>query len=157
MEKLINSLNELQLEEILLNNQNHRLRNEIQGVKRDYSQLELERDNIKRENNLYAKQESDANMEYVQTLEKRKNLDEAISVLKGKNLNAETKLKQQKKIYEALRADCNRFEKKFQDAQKEIKEVVEDKTKKQHKYQNLKIELCSKQTVYQTTLESLGE
>ena len=104
---------------------------------------------------MYAKQASDANMEYTQALERLKNLDEAINELKTKNLQAETKLKQQKKIYEALRADCNRFAKKYQDAQFEIKEIMDDNTKKQQKYQFLKIELSSRQNDFQKKIKSL--
>ena len=84
-----------------------------------------------------------------------KNLDEAINELKTKNNQAETKLKQQKKIYEALRADCNRFAKKYQDAQYEIKEIMEDNIKKQQKYQFLKVELSSRQSEFQKKIKTL--
>ncbi len=157
LEKLTNEINEVHNQNIALENSNHRAVNETYGIKRETQQLENVRDNIEKEKNLYAKQASDANMEHTQALEKLKNLNEAIDELKLKNSIAETKLKQQKKIYEALKADCNRFEKKHQDAQKEIKEVIEEKTKKQQKYQFLKIELSYKQSVYHTTLTSLEE
>lgn len=157
LEKLTNEINEMHNQNIALENANHRAVNETYGIKRETQQLENIRDNIEKEKNLYAKQASDANMEHTQALEKLKNLNEAIDELKLKNSIAETKLKQQKKIYEALKADCNRFEKKHQDAQKEIKEVIEEKTKKQQKYQFLKIELSYKQSVYHTTLTSLEE
>jgi len=157
LENLTNEINEMHNQNIALENANHRSVNETYGIKRETQQLENQRDNIEKEKNLYAKQASDANMEHTQALEKLKNLNEAIDELKTKNSIAETKLKQQKKIYEALKADCNRFEKKHQDAQKEIKEVVEEKTKKQQKYQFLKIELTYKQSVYHTTLTSLEE
>lgn len=157
LENLTNTINELHNQNIALENANHRAVNETYGIKRETQQLENVRDNIEKEKNLYAKQASDANMEHTQALEKLKNLNEAIDELKLKNSIAETKLKQQKKIYEALKADCNRFEKKHQDAQREIKEVIEEKTKKQQKYQFLKIELTYKQSVYHTTLSSLEE
>jgi chromosome segregation ATPase len=157
MEKLTNEINEMHNQNIALENANHRAVNVTYGIKRETQDLENIRDNIEKEKNLYAKQASDANMEHTQALEKLKNLNEAIDELKLKNSIAETKLKQQKKIYEALKADCNRFEKKHQDAQKEIKEVIEEKTKKQQKYQFLKIELSYKQSVYHTTLTSLEE
>ncbi len=157
LEKLTNEINEIHNQNIALENANQRAVNETYGIKRETQLLENIRDNIEKEKNLYAKQASDSNMEHTQALEKLKNLNEAIDELKIKNSIAETKLKQQKKIYEALKADCNRFEKKHQDAQKEIKEVIEEKTKKQQKYQFLKIELSYKQSVYHTTLTSLEE
>lgn len=157
VKKLSNEISDLHNDNVSLGNANQRMVNETYGIKKETQQLELERDAIEKEKNLYAKQASDANMEHTQALEKMKNLTEAINELKIKNASAETKLKQQKKIYEALKADCNRFEKKHQDAQKEIKDVKEEKLKKQHKYQNLKIELSYKQTVYQSTLTSLAE
>jgi len=113
-----------------MQNSNQRSTNENSGIKREIDQLEQEKANVEREKNMYAKQASDANMEYTQSLERLKNLDEAINELKTKNNQAETKLKQQKKIYEALRADCNRFAKKNQDAQFEIREIKDDNAKK---------------------------
>jgi len=157
LENLTNEINEMHNQNIALENANHRSVNETYGIKKETQLLENQRDNIEKEKNLYAKQASDANMEHTQALEKLKNLNEAIEELKTKNSIAETKLKQQKKIYEALKADCNRFEKKHQDAQKEIKEVFEEKTKKHQKYQFLKIELTYKQSVYHSTLTSLEE
>jgi chromosome segregation ATPase len=151
LEKLANEISELDKEKISLKNANHRAVNETYGIKREILESELNRDNIEKEKNLYAKQASDANMEHTQSLEKLKNLNEAISELKEKNLQAETKLKQQKKIYEALKADSNRFEKKHQEAQREIKDILEEKLKKEGKYNSLKIELDYKQGVVKDT------
>ena len=96
-------------------------------------------------------------MEHTQALERLKNLNETINDLKAKNASAETKLKQQKKIYEALKADCNRFAKKYQDAQQEIKETVDDKNKKSQKYNYLKLELAYKQKIFSETITSVTE
>jgi len=160
LEKLTNEIAELDNENIALENANHRAVNETYGIKRETLALEINRDAIEREKNLYAKQASDANMEHTQALEKLKNLNEAVALLKEKNVQAETKLKQQKKIYEALKADSNRFDKKHQEAQREIKEILEDKMKKEGKYTSLKIEVDYKQGLIKDTeakLESFQE
>lgn len=155
LEKLSSEIAELDNQNIALENANHRAVNETYGIKRETLNLELQRDNIEKEKNFYAKQASDANMEHTQSLEKLKNLNEAITELKEKNIQAETKLKQQKKIYEALKADSNRFEKKHQEAQREIKDILEEKLKKEGKYNSLKIELDYKQRVIKDTEEKL--
>jgi len=155
LEKLQNDIDDLYNKHIAMQNSNQRMANENSGIKREIELLENEKNNVEREKNMYAKQASDANMEYTQALERLKNLDEAINELKTKNNQAETKLKQQKKIYEALRADCNRFAKKYQDAQYEIKEIMEDNIKKQQKYQFLKVELSSRQSEFQKKIKTL--
>lgn len=155
LEKLSNEISELDNQNIALENSNHRAVNETYGIKRETLNLEQNRDNIEKEKNYYAKNASDANMEHTQAIEKLKNLNEAITELKEKNVQAETKLKQQKKIYEALKADSNRFDKKHQEAQKEIKDILEDKLKKEGKYNSLKIELDYKQRVIKDTEEKL--
>ena len=155
LEKLQNDIDDLYNKHISMQNSNQRMANENSGIKREIELLENEKNNVEREKNMYAKQASDANMEYTQALERLKNLDEAINELKTKNNQAETKLKQQKKIYEALRADCNRFAKKYQDAQYEIKEIMEDNIKKQQKYQFLKVELSSRQSEFQKKIKTL--
>ena len=58
-------------------------------------------------------------MDHTQSQEKLKKLNEAIAELKQKNIDSEAKLKQQKKIYDALKADL-KLEKKYMEAQKEI-------------------------------------
>lgn len=155
LENIANEIKEIDTQNINLENANHRAVNETYGIKRETLSLELVRENIEKEKNLYAKQASDANMEHTQALEKLKNLNEAISALKERNIGAETKLKQQKKIYEALKADSNRFEKKHQEAQREIKEILEEKMKKETKYNSLKIELDYKQGVIKDTEEKV--
>ena len=50
---------------------------------------------------------------------------------------------------------CNRFSKKYQDAQYEIKEIMDDNIKKQQKYQFLKVELSSRQSEFQKKIKSL--
>jgi chromosome segregation ATPase len=157
LEKLNNEISDIHNQNITLQNTNHRYINEHFGIKKESQVLEYERDNIEREKNLYAKQASDANMEHTQALEKLKNLTEAINELKAKNSNSEQKLKQQKKIYEALKADCLRFSKKYQETQSENKDLSDEKEKKEHKLSNLKIELSFKQTTFQRTIASLSE
>jgi chromosome segregation ATPase len=151
LEKLSNEIAELDNQNVALENANHRAVNETYGIKRETLQMEMNRDNVEKEKNMYAKQASDANMEHIQALEKLKNLNEAINDLKEKNSAAETKLKNQKKIYEALKADSNRFDKKYQEALREIKDIIEDKIKKEGKYNSLKIELEYKQSVISDT------
>jgi chromosome segregation ATPase len=157
LEKLNNEISDIHNQNITLQNTNHRYINEHFGIKKESQVLEYERDNIEREKNLYAKQASDANMEHTQALEKLKNLTEAINELKAKNSSSEQKLKQQKKIYEALKADCLRFAKKYQETQSENKDLSDEKEKKEHKLSNLKIELSYKQTTFQRTIASLSE
>lgn len=147
LEGLSNELTVLHNDNIFIENTIRRAMNEAVGIKKETQLLENERDFIEAEKNMYAKQSSDAQMEFFQAKERLKNLNEAISDLKAKNSAAEQKLKQQKKIYEAVKADCNRFDKKYQDAKNEIKDITEDKSKKSQKYQFLKIELNYKQKV----------
>ena len=75
---------------------------------------------MQKKKNLFAKLVSDTNMDYTQSQEKLKKLNEAIAELKQKNIDSEAKLKQQKKIYDALKADSKKFEKKYMEAKKEI-------------------------------------
>jgi chromosome segregation ATPase len=156
LEKLNNEIADIHNQNITLQNTNHRYINEHFGIKKESQVLEYERDNIEREKNLYAKQASDANMEHTQALEKLKNLTEAINELKAKNSNSEQKLKQQKKIYEALKADCLRFAKKYQETQVENQDLSDEKEKMEHKLSNLKIELTAKQQTLQNTIDSLS-
>jgi len=157
LEQLTQSISEIHNSNNALENVNHRAVNETNAIKKETLELEVQRDNIEKEKNLYAKHASDANMEHTQALERLKNLNETINDLKAKNASAETKLKQQKKIYEALKADCNRFAKKYQDAQQEIKETVDDKNKKSQKYNYLKLELAYKQKIFSETITSVTE
>ncbi len=157
LEQLTQTIAEIHNSNNALENVNHRAVNETNAIKKETLELEVQRDNIEKEKNLYAKHASDANMEHTQALERLKNLNETINDLKAKNASAETKLKQQKKIYEALKADCNRFAKKYQDAQLEIKETVDDKNKKSQKYNYLKLELAYKQKIFSETITSVTE
>jgi len=157
LEQLTQAISEIHNSNNALENVNHRAVNETNAIKKETLELEVSRDNIEKEKNLYAKHASDANMEHTQALERLKNLNETINDLKAKNASAETKLKQQKKIYEALKADCNRFAKKYQDAQLEIKETNDEKHKKTSKYNYLKLELAYKQKIFSETITSVTE
>lgn len=147
LEAMTNQLASLHHESVFIENTIRRAMNEAVAIKKEIQMKENEKELIEAEKNMYAKQSSDAQMEFYQAKERLKNLNEAINDLKEKNVAAEQKLKQQKKIYEAVKADCNRFDKKFQEAKNEIKDISDDKSKKSQKYQFLKIELNYKQKV----------
>ena len=147
IENLTDELTSIHNENIFVENTIRRAMNEAIGIKKETQSLEHEKEVIEAEKNMYSKQSSDAQMEFFQAKERLKNLNEAIADLKAKNLALEQKAKQQKKIYEAVKGDCNRFEKKYQEAKGEIKDITEDKSKKSQRYQFLKIELNYKQKV----------
>ena len=144
LEKLANEINELDNQNMALESANHRAVNETYGIKKETINLENMRDNIEREKNTYAKQASDANMEYTQAQEKLKNLNDALLELKAKNSSAETKLKNKKKIFDALKGDSIKFEKKYMEALREIKEIRDEKVKVEGKYNFLKLDLDAK-------------
>ena len=83
----------------------------IREMKNEKLELDKEQTNAEKKN-LCAKLASDANMDYTQSQVKLKKLNEAIAELKQKNIDSEAKLKQQKKIYDALKSDSKKFEKK---------------------------------------------
>lgn len=154
---LANDVYEIEKQILALGNSTRRMDIEIRGMKRETFELDIAQANAEKEKNYCAKLASDANMDYTQALEKLKKLNDAISDLKDKNFAADAKLKQQKKIYDALKADSKRFEKKYAEALKEIKEIEEDKTKKEAKYHALKKDLIFKQDVIRKTEEKLSD
>ena len=147
LEKLAEKVFEIKNQIAALNGANRRMEIKIRGMKNETLELDKEQTNAEKEKNLCAKLASDANMDHTQALEKLKKLNEAIAELKQKNIDSESKLKQQKKIYDALKADSKKFEKKFIEAQSEIQILEDDKIKKDAKYNALKKDLVGKQEV----------
>lgn len=145
IEDLSDELNIQHNQNIFIENSIRRLMNEALGIKKETQLLEQQKEIIEAEKNIYSKQSSDAQMEFFQAKERLKNLNEAIGDLKEKNTSLEQKAKQQKKIFEAVKGDCLRFEKKYSESKKDIKEITDDKQKKSQRYQFLKIELNYKQ------------
>ena len=113
LEKLAEKVFEIKNQIAALNGANRRMEIKIRAMKNETLELDKEQTNAEKEKNLCAKLASDANMDHTQALEKLKKLNEAIAELKQKNIDSESKLKQQKKIYDALKADSKKFEKKF--------------------------------------------
>ena len=157
LEKLAEKVFEIKNQIAALNGANRRMEIKIRGMKNETLELDKEQTNAEKEKNLCAKLASDANMDHTQALEKLKKLNEAIAELKQKNIDSESKLKQQKKIYDALKADSKKFEKKFIEAQSEIQILEDDKIKKDAKYNALKKDLVGKQEVLKKTETKLQE
>ena len=157
LEKLAEEVFEIKNQITALNGAIRRMEIKIRGMKNETLELDKEQTNAEKEKNLCAKLASDANMDHTQALEKRKKLDEAIAELKQKNIDSESKLKQQKKIYDALKADSKKFEKKYIEAQSEIQNLQDDKIKKDAKYNALKKDLVGKQSVLKKTEDRLEE
>jgi len=157
LEKLAEKVFEIKNQIAALNGANRRMEIKIRGMKNETLELDKEQTNAEKEKNLCAKLASDANMDHTQALEKLKKLNEAIAELKQKNIDSESKLKQQKKIYDALKADSKKFEKKFIEAQSEIQILEDDKIKKDAKYNALKKDLIGKQEVLKKTETKLEE
>ena len=157
LEKLAEEVFEIKNQITALNGAIRRMEIKIRGMKNETLELDKEQTNAEKEKNLCAKLASDANMDNTQALEKRKKLDEAIAELKQKNIDSESKLKQQKKIYDALKADSKKFEKKYIEAQSEIQNLQDDKIKKDAKYNALKKDLVGKQSVLKKTEDRLEE
>ena len=157
LEKLAEKVFEIKNQIAALNGANRRMEIKIRGMKNETLELDKEQTNAEKEKNLCAKLASDANMDHTQALEKLKKLNEAIAELKQKNIDSESKLKQQKKIYDALKADSKKFEKKFIEAQSEIQVLEDDKIKKDAKYNALKKDLVGKQEVLKKTETKLEE
>jgi len=157
LEKLAEKVFEIKNQIAALNGANRRMEIKIRAMKNETLELDKEQTNAEKEKNLCAKLASDANMDHTQALEKLKKLNEAIAELKQKNIDSESKLKQQKKIYDALKADSKKFEKKFIEAQAEIQTLEDDKIKKDAKYNALKKDLVGKQEVLKKTETKLEE
>ena len=157
LEKLAEKVFEIKNQITSLNGAIRRMEIKIRGMKNETLELDKEQTNAEKEKNLCAKLASDANMDHTQALEKLKKLNEAITELKQKNIDSEAKLKQQKKIYDALKADSKKFEKKYIEAQSEIQNLQDDKIKKDAKYNALKKDLIGKQGVLKKTEDRLEE
>ena len=157
LEKLAKEVFEIKNKITALNGDIRRMEIKIRGMKNETLELDKEQTNAEKEKNLCAKLASDANMDHTQALEKLKKLNEAIAELKQKNIDSESKLKQQKKIYDALKADSKKFEKKFIEAQSEIQNLQDDNIKKDAKYNALNKDLVGKQSVLKKTEDRLEE
>ena len=157
LEKLAEKVFEIKNQITSLNGAIRRMEIKIRGMKNETLELDKEQTNAEKEKNLCAKLASDANMDHTQALEKLKKLNEAITELKQKNIDSESKLKQQKKIYDALKADSKKFEKKYIEAQSEIQNLQDDKIKKDAKYNALKKDLIGKQGVLKRTEDRLED
>ena len=91
LEKLAEKVFEIKNEITSLNGSIRRMEIKIRGMKNETLELDKEQTNAEKEKNLCAKLASDANMDHTQALEKLKKLNEAITELKQKNIDSESK------------------------------------------------------------------
>ena len=104
-------------------NQLKKLENKIQGYKTEIQKLQKLIYQLEKDKQKYGIEASQANAKYYQCLEKVKLKNNLITKLQKKNIDAESRLKQQQNLYEAVRSDRNLYSKNLLEAQEEISEL----------------------------------
>ncbi|CAG9466383.1 unnamed protein product [Pedinophyceae sp. YPF-701] len=128
----------------IVENNKRNLEHEIDGYRveaqrqaRIIHQLEKERDKLSAE-------AAEASSKYVAALEEVKVRDLAVVDLQKKIAEAESRLKQQQNLYEAVRSDRNLYSKNLVEAQDEIQEMKRKFKIMSHQIEQLKEEIAAK-------------
>ena len=105
---------------------------------------------LDKEKEKYGIQASQANAKYFHCLEDIKLKDNLISEFQKKNVETETKLKSQQKLYEAVRSDRNLYSKQLTETQDEIAEIKKRYKIVNHQISQLKDEIDAKEVAFFT-------
>lgn len=119
--------------------------NEISGLHKEQEQFSKKITNLEKEKEKYGIQFSQANAKYFHSLEEIKLKDNLISEFQKKNIETESKLKQQQNLYEAVRSDRNLYSKNLTETQEEIAEIKRKYRIVNHQISQLKEEIDAKE------------
>lgn len=126
-------------------NDQKRLEEEINNLKKENAEKEGQIKKLEREVDKQGQLASQNNAKFHNCLEEIKLKNNFISELQKKLLEAESKLKQQQNLYEAVRSDRNLYSKNLIEAQDEVKEYERKFKIAQHEINQLKDELEGKE------------
>lgn len=121
-----------------------KLKNEIDGYKKEAAKLALVQEQLNREKERYNREKSQAYAKYNQCLEEVKLSNTLIVELQKKNIEAEAKLKQQKNLFDAVREDRNLYSKNLIESRQEIQELEKKKKIMQHQIDQLREDIVLK-------------
>lgn len=119
--------------------------NEISGLHKEQEHLSKKITNLEKEKEKYGIQSAQANAKYFHSLEEIKLKDNLISEFQKKNIETESKLKQQQNLYEAVRSDRNLYSKNLTETQEEIAEIKRRYRIVNHQISQLKEEIDLKE------------
>lgn len=119
--------------------------NEISGLHKEQDRLSKKITNLEKEKEKYGIQAAQANAKYFHSLEEIKLKDNLISEFQKKNIETESKLKQQQNLYEAVRSDRNLYSKNLTETQEEIAEIKRKYRIVNHQITQLKEEIDAKE------------
>ncbi|CAG9330022.1 unnamed protein product [Blepharisma stoltei] len=145
----------LQSDEIIMkNNEFRKISNEVKASKKEIAKLKALIYQLKRDEDKYSLEASNAYSKYIQTLEQVKYKNSMISQLQRDNLDAEAKLKQQQNLYEAVRSDRNIYSKTLLESNEEIDELRRKYKILQHQITKLREEISSKNNLIREQRQS---
>ncbi len=119
--------------------------NEISGLHKEEDRLSKKITTLEKEKEKYGIQAAQANAKYFHSLEEIKLKDNLISEFQKKNIETESKLKQQQNLYEAVRSDRNLYSKNLTETQEEIAEIKRKYRIVNHQITQLKEEIDAKE------------
>lgn len=119
--------------------------NEISGLEKEQERLSKKITTLEKEKEKYGIQAAQANAKYFHSLEEIKLKDNLISEFQKKNIETESKLKQQQNLYEAVRSDRNLYSKNLTETQEEISEIKRKYRIVNHQITQLKEEIDAKE------------
>ena len=129
---------------ITMDNNKKKLENEIKKYSKDIKKLKDKVWQLQKEQERYGIEKSQAYAKYSQCLEEVKLCNSVIAELQKKNIEAESKLKQQQNLYEAVRSDRNLYSKNLIESHEEIDELDKKKKIMVHQINQLKEEIVIK-------------
>lgn len=131
-------------EEIMKKNEKRKIENEIKSSKKEIAKLKALIYQLKRDEDKYSLEASNAYSKYIQTLEQVKYKKSMITQLQKDNIEAEAKLKQQQNLYEAVRSDRNIYSKTLLESNEEKDELRRKFKILEHQIIKLREEISSK-------------
>jgi chromosome segregation ATPase len=131
-------------EEIMKKNEYRKITNEVKSSKKEIAKLKALIYQLKRDEDKYSLEASNAYSKYIQTLEQVKYKKSMITQLQKDNVEAEAKLKQQQNLYEAVRSDRNIYSKTLLESNDEKDELRRKFKILEHQIIKLREEISSK-------------
>ena len=131
-------------EEIMKKNEHRKINNEVKSSKKEIAKLKALIYQLKRDEDKYSLEASNAYSKYIQTLEQVKYKKSMITQLQKDNIEAEAKLKQQQNLYEAVRSDRNIYSKTLLESNDEKDELRRKFKILEHQIIKLREEISSK-------------
>ena len=131
-------------EEIMKKNELRKITNEVKSSKKEIAKLKALIYQLKRDEDKYSLEASNAYSKFIQTSEQVKYKNSMITQLQKDNVEAEAKLKQQQNLYEAVRSDRNIYSKTLLESNEEKDELRRKFKILEHQIIKLREEISSK-------------